>query len=595
MKQFILNLYYQIYKYDLTKLSNSKIFMIFISKNIDLIDDKLIDILNSDLLSIYSLICMTRNDEDKLKLLSMVKIKNIIFTKDDYFNIKFKNKDYYQIYFNKLNKKEQNLYLTKFIKDEDIIYNLIINNLNTFSKMDIINIIVSNKLSDETKEKIINKLDNENIIFILSKINNPNIKCKYFNKLSFEDKINVIKFLTQDKLIEYIDDVKLKPYVIANLKDETKVINYYISLNKIDKIIALSQINNEKLLYNLINLSKFDDKTYLSVLKDNLDKFNDSIIIKKLFRKININVIKDILQSNEKFNIPYENIYMFNDIDPNITFGVELECVNEYNDILIKIKHFLNDWDLKKEASVSSGVEFTSPVLCYNKKCLNELKYVCDFLEKNDFFYSKESGGHIHIGFSTFKNVNELKMFYKIYLNIEKLLYILLNRPNSIVRNNIQTYAIPISKRLNDSIIDFHYPKFKTMEELICFIFHSSYGKYSSLNINNVYDGLKNTLEIRIPNIEFNFNYLHENIAFLLKLISVSKNISYENKYSNNNILVNKLIYSDSIEEKKNILLYLLFNDNEYLYNVFNFRFERNIKVNKDLSYIDDKTSSFTF
>ena len=78
-------------------------------------------------------------------------------------------------------------------------------------------------------------------------------------------------------------------------------------------------------------------------------------------------------------------------------------------------------------------------------------------------------------------------------------------------------------------------------------------------------------------------------------LIMVSKNASKEDKYSKNNILINMLTVNMPIEKRKDILLKLLFSDNNYLYNIFDYRFKRNIEVNKDISFIKENTSHLTF
>ena len=220
---------------------------------------------------------------------------------------------------------------------------------------------------------------------------------------------------------------------------------------------------------------------------------------------------------------------------------------------------------------------------------------MCEFLNNNNFNYTDESAGHIHFDIHIFDNIKELLLFYKIYCNTEDILYLILNRPNSIIRSNIKTYACPLSKRLNENIINSFHPVFSSVEQFVSFVHYSQNGRHSSININNVFENSKNTIEIRIPNIEMNFEYLHENIMFISYLIMTSKKISNEDKYSKNNILVNLLTLDMPIEKRKDILLKLLFSDNNYLYNIFDYRFKRNIEVNKDISFIKENTSHLTF
>lgn len=360
----------------------------------------------------------------------------------------------------------------------------------------------------------------------------------------------------------------MKVSVIAHLNDKKLSEKYFLTLSVEDKINVIYECEDIGHMLYLISISSFEEKTYLSILKTLLLLYKDQRILYKLSEK---DELLNKIYNLKKSDIPNENLFMFSNIKNDITFGVELECSSSYYLLLSRYERFLSSWIVKEEKTVDNGIEFSSPIFKYNKESLNELKFVCDFLRDNDFLYSSSSGGHIHIGFNAFKSVRHLYSFYKIYAICEKELFLLLNRANSKIRDNAKIYAKAISNKL-ESLYKYDL-KFYSMEDAVCYLYNHANDRSYSLNISNVYFGIKNTLEFRFPNIEMNYEYLHENIVFILKLIEISDKVkTYD--------IENLLSYEES--KKVDYLLKLLFSDNDYLYNVFSFRYKQNYEVNKD-------------
>ena len=576
-------------KKNLFELKHDSHFLKILGKNIDLINEIILDNILNDINAIIDFLYYIKNDEDKYNFLLIPKIRQIYF-KNTYQDIFFSDNSYYDKLYLKLSDNEKDKfymyikigYLPTFLK----------NNFNLLGKEKVFYILMNLQFEDKVYEMFISMFECKiKIKGLLLKIKDYKTKCKYFDMLPIYEQKRCISYLPNK--MDYIKNNDLLPYIIASVDDEKLILKYYFNLSYDDKLITLENIkyNNDLQIY-LLNNSNFNKDEYLHALRLILKDINDLNIINDLYKKIDIEVVKKV-RSNI-LPITEDNFYIDSNIDKKIKFGVELESSNIYDDLLLKFHKFEN-WNIVSEASVKNGIEFTSPIYHYDKESLHNLKDMCEFLNNNNFNYTNESAGHIHFDIHIFDNIKELLLFYKIYCNTEDILYLILNRPNSIIRSNIKTYAYPLSKRLNENIINSFHPVFSSVEQFVSFVHYSQNGRHSSININNIFENSKNTIEIRIPNIEMNFEYLHENIMFISYLIMISKKISNEDKYSKNNILVNLLTLDMPIEKRKDILLKLLFSDNNYLYNIFDYRFKRNIEVNKDISFIKENTSHLTF
>lgn len=584
-----LNYYLSTNKNHLYKLKHDSHFLKLLGKNIDFINDTILDNVLNDINAVIDFLLYVKTDENKYNFLLIPKIRQIYF-KNTYQDILFSDNSYYDKLYLKLSDEEKDKfymyikisYLPTFLK----------NNFDIIGKEKVFYILMNYQFDDKVYEMFLSMFECKiKIKGLLLKIKDYNVKCKYFDILPIYEQKRCIPYLPNR--LDYINNKELLPYIIAAEGNEKLIFKYYNDLSYNDKLTVLENIkyDNDLQIY-LLNHSGFDKKEYLSALRVILGNIYDPKTITDLYEKIDINVVKKV--QGDCMPNTSDNFYMDYNIDKKIKFGVELECSNMYNDLLLKFKKF-GGWNIVSEESVKNGIEFTSPVYHYDKESLQNLKDMCAFLNNNEFNYSDDAAGHIHFDVHIFNNVKELMTFYKIFCNVEDILYLIFNRPNSFIRNNINTYAIPLSKRLNKNIVNSFHPKFSSVEQFTSFVHYSQYGRHSSININNVYENTKNTIEIRIPNIEMNFEYLHENIMFICYLIMISKKIANEDKYSKNNILVNLLTVDMLIEKRKDILLKLLFSDNNYLHNIFDYRFKRNIEVNKDTTFIKENTSHLTF
>lgn len=571
-----MNIYlkYMLKKYNdnLYVLINNPKFLKCLAKSIWVIDDYIISNMFNTYESIIEFLSFIKSDIDKYKFISNEKILSTIFSYEHINSfiksrLYFSDKIYYEKLFLLLNKKDKITYLKYMVYNNEFFY-LIKKYSKDFSSDEIMNLLIKSTLTDNELEYFFNIVSPSQMGMLLTKIKDYKIKCKYFDKLIFIDKAKYMKYLKDEEKLKYINDKYLKVSVIAHLNNKKLSEKYFLTLSVEDKINVIYECEDIGHILYLISISSFEEKTYLSILKTLLLLYKDQRILYKLSEK---DELLNKIYNLKKSDIPNENLFMFPNIKNDITFGVELECFSSYYLLLSKYERFLSSWMVKEEKTVDNGIEFSSPIFKYNKESLNELKFVCDFLRDNDFLYSSSSGGHIHIGFNAFKNAKHLYSFYKIYVICEKELFLLLNRANSKIRDNAIIFAKAISNKL-ESLYKYDL-KFNSMEDEVCYLYNHVNDRSSSLNISNVYFGIKNTLEFRFPNIEMNYEYLHENIVFILKLIEISNIVkTYDIK--------NLLSYEES--QKVDYLLKLLFFDNDYLYNVFSFRYKQNYEVNKE-------------
>lgn len=354
---------------------------------------------------------------------------------------------------------------------------------------------------------------------------------------SDEKKIKCLSFL------EYYYKVE----VIKKLKDEDLIIKGYTSLNDLDlKRLIIKYIEDKKVKNILITMltKETKDKLYKDIFKTN--KNGD-----KLLKKI---VIKDI---------PI-------DISGDISVGVELEVcfpnkIERDNFIGIFLgKNIFNKWDIKYDSSVQNGIEITSPILFFDEEVdLKELYYICDILKKRSLFTDSSCGGHIHLGFDYFKSTKEFMIFLNLYQSVENILYTICNRANTCMREKANKYARYSKDNIcsilnlqinNEKILDlYEYVKLVKKSQTFC----RGYG-LNMLNIGNIN---KDTIEFRFPNGEIDFIELLYNIRILTKLFESSRNIANNNPYYVS--LYEKIINNSISEDNKFYLLLELLFDNK--------------------------------
>jgi len=399
---------------------------------------------------------------------------------------------------------------------------------------------------------------------LLSMIHNDEIKMQELEEYSLQHQIEIIKSLDSEMNIHTIIwNSKYDNYCdifIEQLTDETFILKYFNKLSNLRlKLKLIKGINNPIIKRKLILL--IDDLEYRNILLGNLDGNKDLIL-------------KNIEIPAVSYNV-----------DPNITFGVELEACCSCPELYLNLQKILCNWDIKIERTVPDGLEISSPVLRFKEKDLTELRYICNFMKKNEFFVTEKCGGHIHLGFDYFKTIDEFEVFLTLYKNIENILYLISNRCSSKIRDGIDDYARKLSPILKAiSKLNINFNTIESLPEYINLIKEHCDSRYYGLNLSNAFTD-KHTLEFRMPNGEIKFTELILNIRLFTKLLEKSKQISdILNKEqitleeSEQLAHYKKIISKISNRERLLELLILLFPETDYMEYVNRYNTNKKLK-----------------
>ena len=549
-----------------------------------LLSESLINLLSKN--NILKIISNINSDELKYNIL----LNKNIYTQKIYKEpkIDFKNEIYYEKLFSLLDETSKVFFLT-YVNNDSFVIDKVLNGNLDISTYDLTKIIISLN-DDKNKLLLLPKIEKIYSMYrfdILSSLNDKEQILNYINEFDNFYLKKIFSLFNHDELENYMKNSKYKFLILQTYTDEKLVEKYFNNFSDKEKINFVKNLNNNKVKYYLFKkiTNLLNDKEKLETLYSILKYETDLEFCKEIVSQINDETYRLMLLSNNKnfkndvlANEP--KIYPIN-ADQNITFGVELETSHEYSKVYLSLKNMLSNWKITKECSINEGIEIVSPILRYNKKSLQELKYVCDFLENNNFFTNNECGGHIHIGFDYFKNPKEIEMLYTIYTNCQDIFFDICNRKNSGIRAKINNYAKPISQRLYIALRGNRFNDIKSINRFVEEMKIVQNSRYFDINIYNALNKNKNTIEFRFPNGEINYNEILLNITLIIKLVMVSKKYAYINEFDERYIPIKLLEdISIDIDTRKNILLKLLFEDNEELINLYNERFESNKEKN---------------
>lgn len=262
--------------------------------------------------------------------------------------------------------------------------------------------------------------------------------------------------------------------------------------------------------------------------------------------------LQDLLVQTENYFLEYRDKLNLPD---DVTIGVEIE----YEGILKKftdkfIENNLSEWNSKRDGSLNSGGEITSPVMTDEKKYWQELKMVCDYLTKRRADTLHNAGGHIHIGTCILgDDIEAWKHFLKLYTAYENVLFRFIYGDKISGRSKLFKYAPPIADHLYIymNLIN----NTRDLSEIGWAV--QSKERYASLNFCNTrfYNpnrrDIKNTLEFRSPNATTDAVIWQNNINTFAKML-----VSSKDKVMDEEFLDYKLQHE-----------FYPYSGNEYLYN----------------------------
>ncbi|MBQ8234128.1 MAG: amidoligase family protein [Bacilli bacterium] len=387
---------------------------------------------------------------------------------------------------------------------------------------------------------------------------------------------NIVKsFRSDDNKIKYINKFEstfLRLELIKSIRDDYKkvslLLNEYKNCNNLWSLFDIDNIKNKDAILSQVK------KIPLELLCAFICNSNDIELKKLLAGTIPYKGLKEAVSSNFIDNI--DDINLIGDLDNNITIGVELESNNNlYRDYHL-IRYMLGNWNIKSDASVVNGVEITSPKLTYTIDDLKKLKYVCEFMNNNEFTVDNTCGGHIHYGISCIESIEHLLLLLDIYCNCEEIFYLICNRKNSIPRDYVLEHAKSYTDLLyrNKKILYIlNNTNLQGAYDLLYNIQNDNFDKKYSINFLNCFDEYKHTLEFRGPNGEIEYDELIYNILLFGKLLEKTKLMVNNNDYKMLNVLKNYNGYNRLL-----VLLDILFDDNN-IKQVYKDRYNSNMEL----------------
>ena len=166
-----------------------------------------------------------------------------------------------------------------------------------------------------------------------------------------------------------------------------------------------------------------------------------------------------------------------------------------------------------------------SPVLTGNMKNNSEqIKKVCSRLNNLGQIASERCGGHVHIGSDYLTTAESWCNLIDIWGNDEEILFTISNKAGEIPREDVETYAAPISgdfeKTLNSGSVNL-----QSEDDLKEFAKESQMNRYYSINFDNL-GNEKNTIEFRLANGTVDHETWIENINLFGGIIKASEDLA---------------------------------------------------------------------
>lgn len=494
--------------------------------------------------------------------------------------------------------KEDSYYITQvfiYLNDEDKIkYCYKINRIYFLDYMK----TLDKKTQKEVIKMHIDNLKKDYIIDFIESLESDLEKYEYLELLSDKLKDNLLGIKNiilsmndeQMKIISINAFLNDKSYykidTIQKLSDEAKEL-YIDSLEDSDAAKVILSFNNKELIKKYSLQKRFTK--YRSKL---VSATNDPTYIKEVFKSINVNKfrvnlitiledtnlkreltellsdanLKSYLLSNEEETILNNLITPVTaselgktEVDNKITIGVELECCNKEIDNYTKTKTLLNHFDVKRDTTVRSGLEITSPIMHYDMENLTLLKSLCGLLKENKFYTDNSCGGHIHIGSNYFTTKEDYLMLLYLYNNCEEILYYITDRENTKKRPSFDRYATKSKEAYIGAIDEGLFKKENFNKEITSIFNEINPDRYRGLNFKNIDSLTKQTIEFRMPNGEIDFTELLANIKLFSRLIEMSHKLNYLEKTDPIKVKAFQIGETKSDIEKLNLLLDILF------------------------------------
>lgn len=427
--------------------------------------------------------------------------------------------------------------------------------------------------------------DDESIIefFKLQK----SLKLDVFLMVVLALKNDYLRYKMFDKYSVLFDEFDLKAIKKLFTYDELKTIGYEF-LNKMKpnfiplKAIFVVATQDRDLIIKSFKEAPDDEQKMEYVKNVHYCYGNNSELEKYLISMLNDKQVKYLLNTNnpDKRNtyLNHDSKRLSLDISPDITIGVELETTNENIQRFKNVPSLFENFDVTMDNSVKNGLEVVSPILHYNKEDLTTLEALCNVLQSVGFTTDDTCGGHIHIGANYLKTKEDYAIFLYLFANCEDIIYKITDRACSQKRLSILKYASKIKNQFIMSIANGTLDNAESCAEYINTLKKITKTRYCGLNLQNINNPDKNTIEFRMANGEIDFKELLANINLFAKLIQISHDL---NTFDNNNFKIKlaKKIGEEPNEERRFELLLTLLFDTEEEKEIYRERYECNTRI----------------
>lgn len=274
---------------------------------------------------------------------------------------------------------------------------------------------------------------------------------------------------------------------------------------------------------------------------------------------------------------------------PDNRFGIELEFSNTSHEAVKKELNMLfgycdiveywpgkkriieeyDKWKIVKEGTVQKtvndillGGEINSPILTNTEKNWNDIKLVCNMLNRQENIKINDHCAlHIHTEKTILKTLKEYINLVKLWILYEDIIYRFGYGEKDSPRYSLGLFARPYGQEpdIKEKIKTLN--EIETIQELISVFPSRRFG----LNISNLTKDYKPTIEKRNSNGSLNSKIIQNEIRFTLNLINYAKEKNFDEEFINYKLERYEPIFlNESIKikpKKANELKNMIYND----------------------------------
>lgn len=435
-------------------------------------------------------------------------------------------------------------------------------------------------LQPEEKEYFYDNLDIDYIAYVESE--EKKLEILQNDAIREFRKVGIINSLGEEKRVEWIDKLvqeENKKQVILTLEEQKRIENLEKLADEADRIEVILSLSKNTLLQS------FSSNDTLR------QKYSDILQKCKLIYQI-CDKSDSITEEDEK---KYETF----DLPKNMKIGAEIEAEaeEELSKILkLHIKQ-IDNWSFKEEETIENGIEATSNIMYDTSEDINGIYKTTKILKELGFSISPRCGGHVHIGADYLQTAEEYKELLEIWGNAEKIFYYISNPPGELPREGASKFAPPISIKLQGSNLE--KQKTQRLEEFIEEAQRIQEAekmadgrKWSSLNLININNQEKNTIEFRISNGSLDPDIWIENIRLYGKTVQMAHELVQINLKSKQGqkltekekqkLQAKEALKSEEADDKKMEALMQLLFDNQQQRAIYQKRFNANKALDKE-------------